>query len=310
MKIQARLLPVYVMICATLWGTAFPGIKYVYSVWPESQQWDGRMLFAGIRFMIAGLMIMPFARREGIIAQLKKADLRLLAALALTQTFAQYVFFYMGLALSSGVMGSLMVSTGSFWWILLAPLIIKTPKPDTRHWVVLIICAFGISVAVYKPGIGSGSPGLGALCFLVASFNGALGLIILKSLHRTLDSTTATAFSLFLGGVVFTIAGSSAWPEIGGLLKPQVTGMTIYLAFVSAAAFVLWNRLAREFSVNILAGYRFLIPLAGIILSSLLIPNEKPGIGIFTGAVLILGSLVYVNYLDRKTVPTSLGARP
>ncbi len=310
MKIQARLLPVYVMICAILWGTAFPGIKFVYSTWPESREWDGRMLFAGIRFMIAGLMIMPFARREGIIAQLKEADLRLLAALALTQTFAQYVFFYMGLSLSSGVLGSLMVSTGSFWWILLAPLILKTPKPDTRHWVVLIICALGISAAVYKPGIGSGSPMLGALSFLVASFSGALGLIILKSLHRTLDSTTATAFSLFLGGVVFTVVGSSAWPQLGILLKPQVAGMILYLAFVSAAAFVLWNRLAREFSVNILAGYRFLIPLAGIILSSLLIPNEKPGMGIYIGAVLILGSLVYVNYLDRKTVPTSLGTRP
>ena len=128
MKIQASLLPVYVIICALLWGTAFPGIKYVYSAWPESQHWDGRLLFAGIRFMIAGLMIMPFTRRGGIIAQFKKADLRLLAALAMTQTFAQYVFFYMGLSLSSGVLGSLMVSTGSFWWILLAPLILKTPK--------------------------------------------------------------------------------------------------------------------------------------------------------------------------------------
>lgn len=305
MKIQASLLPLYVAICALLWGTAFPGIKFVYNAWPESQQWDGRMLFAGIRFMIAGLMIMPFARKSGILNQLKKADLRLLAALALTQTFAQYVFFYMGLSLSSGVLGSLMISTGSFWWILLAPLILKTPKPDLRHWVVLLICALGISVAVYKPGIGSGSPMLGALCFLVASFNGAIGLIILKILHRTLNSTTATAFSLFLGGVVFTVTGSSAWSEIDGLLSPQVAGMTIYLAFVSAAAFVLWNRLAREFPVNILAGYRFLIPLAGIILSSWLIPNEKPGLGIYIGAVLILGSLVYVNYLDRKTMFTA-----
>lgn len=309
MKIQARLLPAYVLICAILWGTAFPGIKYVYSIWPESSQGDGRMLFAGIRFMIAGLMVIPFVRRGSITDQLKKADLRLLVGLALTQTFAQYFFFYMGLAISSGVLGSLMVSCGSFWWILLSPLILKTPKPDVRHWFVLVICAFGIAAAVYKPGIGSGSPALGALCFLAASFNGALGLIIMKPLHRTLDSATATACSLFLGGVLLTVFGSRALPDIGGLFNPGAAGMTIYLAFVSAAAFVLWNRLAREFSVNILAGYRFLIPLAGIILSSLLIPNEKPGAGIYIGSVLILGSLVYVNYIDRKSVPVSSGVR-
>ena len=109
---------------------------------------------------------------------------------------------------------------------------------------------------------------------------------------------------------MFAVVGASAWPQLNALLEPQVAGMIIYLAFVSAAAFVLWNRLAREFSVNILAGYRFLIPLAGIILSSLLIPNEKPGIGIYIGSVLILGSLVFVNFIDRKTIPSSSGTRP
>ncbi|MFK5923537.1 MAG: DMT family transporter [Verrucomicrobiota bacterium] len=301
MKIQSRLLPFYALICALLWGTAFPAIKYVYRIWPESQQWDSRMLFAGIRFMVAGLILMPLVRRGGLLKQLKKANLRLLLALALTQTFAQYLFFYMGLSLSSGVLGALMISCGSFWWILLSPLLLKTPKPDAHHWAMLLFCALGIVVAVYKPGIGSGSPLLGALCFLAATLNGALGLIILKPLHRTLDSATATAFSLFIGGVLLVTAGSRALPELGVFLNPRLAGMTLYLAFVSAAAFVLWNRLAREFSINILAGYRFLIPLAGITLSSLLIPNEKPGTGIYLGAVLILGSLFYVNYVDRKS---------
>lgn len=310
MKIQARLLPLYVLVCAVLWGSAFPGIKFVYQVWPQSQSGDGRMLFAGVRFILAGSLLMPFVRRGGLVAQLKHADLRLLVALALTQTFAQYLFFYMGLALSSGILGALMMSCGSFWWILLAPLILKTPKPDYRHWLVLGICALGIVIAVYRPGAGSGSPLLGALCFLVATFNGALGLIILKPLHRSLNSATATAFSLLIGGLLLFVAGSSALPEIGGLFDAGAFGMTCYLAFVSAAAFVLWNRLAREFSVNLLANYRFLIPLSGTILSALFIPGEQPGLGIYLGGLLIVGSLIFVNRVNRQMPPISSGARP
>ncbi len=310
MKIHARLLPLYALLCALLWGTAFPGIKFVYHLWPQSQSADGRMLFAGVRFILAGLMLLPFVRRGGLVAQLKSANLRLLLALALTQTFAQYLFFYMGLALSSGILGALMVSCGSFWWIVLAPLILKTPGPDYRHWLVLGACALGIVIAVYQPGAGSGSPFLGALCFLVATLNGALGLIIMKPLHRSLDSATATALSLLAGGLMLFVAGGSALPEIGGLFDTRVLGMTVYLAFVSAAAFVLWNRLAREFSVNLLANYRFLIPLAGTILSTLFIPGEQPGAGIYVGGLLIVGSLIFVNRIPHEKPPASTGARP
>jgi drug/metabolite transporter (DMT)-like permease len=280
--------------CALLWGSAFPGIKFMYREWPESQEnWDARLLVAGIRFFIAGLLLVPLAGARGYFTRLALADRGPLWAVAIAQTFGQYILFYTGLALSSAVLGAILISAGSFWWVLLAPVILGSIRPNRQHWISLCIGAIGITIAVYRPGVSSGgSPIAGGLCFLFAALIGTLGIIFHTRLRGSIDTRTATSFSLAAGGIMLAICGSSAWPEMHRLLEPKLFALTLYLAFVSAAAFALWNHLAREFSANILAGYRFLIPISGVLLSILLVPDEKPGIGIFIGGVLVIVALV------------------
>jgi drug/metabolite transporter (DMT)-like permease len=283
------------IICALLWGSAFPGIKYLYREWPESQAWDARLLVAGIRFIIAGLLLVPLAGAKGYFHRIRSAPQGPLWTVALAQTFGQYILFYAGLALSSAVLGAVLISAGSFWWVLLAPLILGTIQPNRRHWFALGLGAIGIAIAVYKPGIGSQSPLLGSLCFLFAALSGAFGIIFHTQLRGSIDTRTATSFSLAVGGIMLAICGSTAWPEMHRLLEPKLFFLTLYLASVSAAAFALWNHLAREFSANLLAGYRFLIPISGVLLSMLLVRDEKPGIGIAIGGVLVIAALVMVN---------------
>lgn len=285
--------------CALLWGSAFPGIKYLYREWPESMAWDARLLIAGIRFFIAGLLLVPIAGARGYFSRLAKSERGPLWAVAITQTFGQYILFYTGLALSSAVLGAILISAGSFWWVLLAPLILGTAPPKRRHWISLGIGALGIAIAVYRPGIGSGSPIAGGLCFLTAALIGSLGLIFHTRLRSSIDTRTATSFSLAAGGIMLAICGSSAWPEMHRLLEPKLFGLTLYLAFVSAAAFALWNHLARQFSANLLASYRFLIPICGVLLSTLFVPDEKPGVGIIVGGVLVVAALVVAGRGDR-----------
>ncbi len=298
-----------VLICALLWGSAFPAIKTMYRIWPESQSWDARLLVAGIRFCLAGLMLVPVAGWRGYFSRVKNAERWPMIAVALTQTFGQYLLFYAGLALSSGVLGALLISAGSFWWMLLAPPMLGSPAPRRHHWLALIAGAIGATVAVLRPGAGSGSPLLGGLCFLTAALCGALGIIFHTRLKHSIDTRTATSCSLAAGGVLLVVCGSTAWPEMGRMLAPDMLWLTLYLAFVSAAAFALWNWLARQFSANLLAGYRFLIPLSGMALSTLLIPGEKPGLGIFIGGGLIIGALIFTNRMERRAPEAAIDAR-
>ena len=281
-----------VLLCAVLWGTAFPFIKVVYGDW-ETVTLTLCLFFAGVRFTMAGAGLLLLC--SGLGRTLRQADLRLLGLLALTQTCLQYCCFYVGMVYSSGVLGALLVGCGSFWWILLAPVILKTERPRPNEWVALMVSTVGIVVAVYAPGVGSGKVWLGALCFLSASFFGALALIIMRPLSKTMDAKSATGVSLLLGGMVLMALGMPSAGAFWATLTPQIALITVVLAVVSAVSFSIWNRLAHTHSVNMLASYRFLIPLSGAIQSSLFIGGEFPGLGIWIGGSLILGALVSLN---------------
>ena len=245
-------------------------------------------------------MIFPFCFRQ--TKNCKPGYGRPLILLALTQTVLQYLFFYSGLAVSSGVLGSILVGVGSLWWIILAPFLLKTPWPRGRHFSVIAVSSFGVIIAVYAPGVGSGAPVLGMVLFLLASLSGALAAILVVPLSRLMDVRLATSGALFFGGILLMIGGAREFPQFVANVDARLIGTTIYLAGVSAGAFGLWNWLVREYSVNVLAGYRFLIPLSAVTQSSLFIKDESPGLGIAIGGTLILGSLIYLHRSEMKTV--------
>ncbi len=243
-------------------------------------------------------MIFPFCL--GQLTSCKPGWARLLLLLALTQTVLQYLFFYSGLAASSGVLGSILVGAGSLWWIVLAPLCLKTPWPRWRHFCVIAVSSIGVMIAVYAPGVGSGAPFLGMILFLMASLSGALAAILVVPLSRLMDVKLATSGALFFGGILLMLGGVREMPRFIASVDVSLAITTVYLAGVSAGAFGLWNWLVREYSVNVLAGYRFLIPLSAVTQSSFFIKDESPGFGIALGGILILGSLIYLHRSEMK----------
>jgi len=285
------------MICALLWGSAFPVIKNSYDVL-HLDSYGKQLMFAGTRFMLAGLMILPFCRRN-IRVSLNKAPKWQLLAIMLGQTYFQYLFFYYAMSVSSGTLGSLLVGAGSFWWILLAPILTGSPAPGKWHWFLLSICSVGIAIAAYAPGAGSGNVILGTITFLAATFSGSIAAVYMKQVAPLCGSRTTTAFSLFCGGCLLILTASPHATQYAAQFSWHVLGITVYLAFLSATAFTLWNRLIEKYSVNLLSTFRFLIPLMGVIESSLFIPGETIGPGIVIGGMLILACIVGISKIPE-----------
>lgn len=289
---------VQVLICATLWGSAFPVIKNSYEVL-QLDSYGKQLVFAGSRFLIAGLFILPFCRHR-VVESVRRAPRLPLLAIVLGQTYFQYLFFYFAISASSGTLGSLLVGAGSFWWVLLAPVLTGSPTPRPVHWLLLVLCSTGIALAAYAPGAGSGNVLLGTAGFLAATLCGSIAAIYMKQVAPISGSRATTAFSLFTGGCLLLITASPWIPEYLNLLSWKTVGITAYLAFLSATAFTIWNRLVEQYSVNLLSTYRFLIPLMGVIESVLFIPGETLGPGIVAGGLLILGSLIAISRLRER----------
>ena len=106
---------VLAVLCCLLWGSAFPCVKIAYRLFNISSDdtWT-QILFAGIRFFTAGLMIyltcLVFGRRLTV----KKESVLNVFKLASVQTVLQYFFFYVGLAHTSGVKASIIEATTVF----------------------------------------------------------------------------------------------------------------------------------------------------------------------------------------------------
>lgn len=288
-----RVLPP-VLVCAALWGSAFPAIKTVYAIWERTgvaTDLGTYWWFAGARFTVAGLLLLIVARRP--FRQLRATPKAGLIQFGLFQTVGQYLFFYWGISLASGSLAGLLASAGSFWWMLLAPLLAGAPWPGGRQWLAVAIGALGLVIATAAPGAGAGDPWKGALLLLIATGSGAVGLIRFGQLRTTIGARSATGFSLLGGGLVLLAIGGREFPRALELMTPEVAGLTLWLAVVSASAFGLWNHLSTRHPVPLLAGYRFLIPLAGMFESLLFLPDESAGWGLVIGAALIVAALIF-----------------
>ncbi|WP_035615118.1 DMT family transporter [Haloferula sp. BvORR071] len=290
-----------VLLCALLWGSAFPGIKSVYLIWEKeglhptaSDCW----WFAGVRFTLAGLMLLLVARRPW--AEFGATSKKALLGFGITQTFGQYLLFYLAISAASGSLAGLLSSLGSFWWMLLGPLVAGVAWPRPAQWLAIAVGGVGVAIAAGAESAGMGkNPWLGTLLLLGSTGLGTLGLVQFAALKKTIGARAATGFSLFGGGLGLLVAGAGSFPKAALLMPSAAMVTTFWLAFVSAAAFSLWNHLSTLHPMPLLAGYRFLIPLMATI-ESMLFLGERPGWRFAAGGVLILGSLVASQRLSRE----------
>jgi drug/metabolite transporter (DMT)-like permease len=167
------------------------------------------------------------------------------------------------------------------------------------QWLGLVIGGTGVTIAVYAPGAGAGNPLLGAIFMLCATASGALALLLFQRIKPTMSSINATGISLFAGGVSLILVGFQAIGSFQEMFSSPVIGSTLWLAFVSAAAFSIWNHLSSIFPVTLLASYRFLIPICGVLEALLFLEGESAGWGLFVGGALVVLSMIWAQHSKR-----------
>ncbi|MBT2286746.1 DMT family transporter [Paenibacillus polymyxa] len=267
--------PIFVMLvaslCCLLWGSAYPSIKLGYiafNILPEDIA--SKYVFAGYRFTLAGMLLLLLSR----IVRKQKLQLTMpqwtgLIMLGILQTGLQYMFFYVGVANTTGVKGSIMNATTTFFSVVLAHFIYKNDKLSRNKIVGCLLGFVGVIIVNFHTDLlafsfsftGEGFVIIAALVFSVTA-------LYAKRLTATIDVLIITGVSLFVGGLVLTMLGLS----LGGRVTHftlESTSNLIYLALLSSVAFCLWNMLLKYNKVGRVSVYNFLIPVFGALLSAL-----------------------------------------
>ena len=128
-------------VCCILWGSAIPVIKTGYQILAvDSADTASQIVFAGIRFALAGILVLLFASiREKRVVLPDGKIFKYAIPVCFAQTFVQYFFFYIGVAHTSGVKGGIITGLGNFIAILMACLLVRNEKMTGRKLVGCIL---------------------------------------------------------------------------------------------------------------------------------------------------------------------------
>ncbi len=288
------------LFCCALWGSATPFIKTGYAL---ILPWGGvssTILFAGLRFTFAGIftvIIYSIARKKFLYPQ--KENMPKIMTISCFQTMLQYLFFYIGLANTTGVKGTIASGSSAFFALLVAAVFFKM---ETLSFKKIFACVMGFAgiVLVNLKGLDFTMNFFGDGFVIFSAISSAVASVFTKKYSKYEDPVVISGYQFFAGGLVMMAVGF----VMGGRLQfPDIKAVSVmaYLAFLSAAAYSLWSVLLKYNPVSKVSIYSFMTPVCGVILSNIML-GESGTVAVLNliGAmVLVSGGILLLNYKKK-----------
>ena len=275
---NTKLRPLLAGFCAFGWSLAYPLIKIGYQeLGIDASDIGKKMLFAGIRFIFAGLFIILFCRLKGIQSvKSSKSGLLLLIALAIVNTTLHYMFAYIGLGYNSSSRSIILDSMGGFFLIILSTVIFSDDKMSMNKAIGCALGILGIISINIRPGenffaditfLGDGMILLNACC-------AAVGGVITRFISKKMNVIVATGNSMMLGGILLFVIGliMGGKPDFAISVKGII--VMIILILISSLCFSVYNELLSYHPMSKIAIYNALIPVLGVIFAALLLKEQ------------------------------------
>lgn len=286
------------LICCALWGSAFPCIKIGYQMFEIPQDAVAtQILFAGLRFTLAGILVILIGSvLSGNLLKINRQNALKILKLSLLQTVLQYLFFYIGLANTTGVKASIIEGVNVFIAIFVASLIFRQEKLTMGK---LAGCLIGFAGVVLVNLNGNGLDmsfhlnGEGFIFLSTVAY--AFSSVYLKRYSKTENPVLLSGWQFISGGLVMTIMGLLMGGKITKVTAAGIA-MLFYLACISAVAYSLWGILLKYNPVSRVAVFGFMNPVFGVILSAFLLGEREQASGIKSIIALILVSIgIYIT---------------
>lgn len=286
------------LLCCALWGSAFPCIKIGYRLFDiASGDVAAQILFAGCRFTLAGVLALAIGsalNREWLVP--KRRSYGRIAKLALLQTVAQYIFFYVGLANTTGVKASIIEGVNVFIAILVASLLFHQEKLSAAK---ILGCVIGFAGVVLVNSSGGGLDlgfhftGEGFIFLSTIAY--AFSSVFLKRYSKEDNPVLLSGWQFVFGGLVMIVCGLLAGGRLSEWSVARVL-MLLYMAVISAVAYSLWGILLKYNPVSKVAVFGFMNPVFGVILSAILL-HEGDSIGVMclVSLALVCAGIYIVN---------------
>jgi len=289
------------VLCTFLWGSAFPGVKIGYKLFDiESTNTFSQLLFAGMRFTLAGILtIIVCCVMNKKLTYPNKKNITGIGILGIIQTTIQYIFYYIGMANTTGVKGSIINSLAPFIVIIICHIITTDDKLNSQKIIGCILGFLGVVTINLGGSTLDGSFSFFGEGFIILSTSSfAIGSIYSKKICKNEDPIMITGYQLLIGGLVLILVSFlNGIPVIDVNVKALI--LLLYLALLSSVAFTIWTMLLKYNSAGKVSIYNFLIPIFGTFLSGIFLNESIFNLKNLIALCLVSSGILVINKIKK-----------
>lgn len=283
----------YLAVCI-IWGSTYLAIRIGVTVMPP-------LLFAGIRFVIAGLILIVFSKitkkkfpenKMDIMRQVIVGLLLLLGGNGLVVIAEQWV---------ASNMAALILAISPLFMALIELFIPNSPRIDWKGWIGLFVGFFGVALLVGN-GQGGDAINLGAMLLLItAAFLWACGSIYSKSFKDSGDMLPNIGFQMLGGGLGQLFFGFLMGEAAKFVFPLQAMGAMLYLIiFGSILGYTSYLYLLRVWPAAKAGTYAYINPVVAVILGFTILGEKVNGTMLISTTVILLGVFLVQTSKTKK----------
>ncbi len=292
----------YAIIACFLWSTAFAGIKI-------GLEYSTPLRFAGIRFMMAGLMILPLCVKELSTIKILWQHSSKVFFISLFQTIGLYTLFYQGIHRVPAAVTAMIIGSSPLFIALMAHIALRADKLHKRKLWALVIGFVGIVLIAMTKKMENpketATMYLGIIMLLMANISGSFGNVLISKFKVPVSPLLLNSVQIFFGGLIIYIISLFVEGAHLSFEKPPTYYLSLFwLSFISAAAFSIWFTLLqrKDIRVSEINVWKFMIPVLGSIISWVLIDDEHPELYSILGMGFI-GLSIFIMYSKALQKP-------
>jgi len=256
----------YALIVMFFWGSLFPMIKIGYRAFAvDTGSVASILLFAGIRFVICGILLIVFSsRKERKIVQPSRNSLTAVLLVALFAYALHYTCTYVGLSHMESSKAALIKQLGTLFVVCFAFLFRKEDK-FTFEKLLCGILGFASIIVVNLKGLQFSFQPYDLL-LIGAAFCSVMSTILSKNAYDHSDPLIITSWAQLLGGSVLLIVGLLMGGRIGRVDFRSILVLS-YICLASCIGYALWNVLLKYNDMSRLNIVKFSEPIFSAICS-------------------------------------------
>lgn len=277
----------YLAVCI-IWGSTYLAIRIGVSEFPPT-------LFAGIRFLVAGSLMLVFSIYKGLKLPENPSEVMKISIVGLFLLLGgNGCVVWAETRIHSGT-ASLLVATVPLFMALIELILPNRPKLNLKGWLGLLIGFGGVALLVFSNSTDSSTDVIGIILLLIGALSWAMGSVYSKSFKASSSIIPTIAIQMLSGGLGLFIVGTSFGEFSQMHITSKGMGAMLYLIFFgSIIGYSCYVYILEKWPAAKAGTYAYVNPLVAVLLGSLIL-NEPISTSVVMSTIVILGGVILVQ---------------